>query len=114
MRPLISSNLVKGMAHITGGGITENLPRILPDGTAAAITRDAWTVPPIFRLLQDRGGIAEDEMFRAFNMGIGLVIVCAGAHAGRVIDALAGAGEHPVRLGAIVAGSPSVLYRRGV
>jgi phosphoribosylformylglycinamidine cyclo-ligase len=114
MRPLISSNLVKGMAHITGGGITENLPRILPDGTAAAIARDAWTVPPIFRLLQDRGGIAEDEMFRAFNMGIGLVIVCAGAHAGRVIDALVGAGEHPVRLGAIVAGSPSVLYRRGV
>jgi phosphoribosylformylglycinamidine cyclo-ligase len=114
VRPLISSNLVKGMAHITGGGITENLPRILPDGTAAALTRDAWTVPPIFRLLQDRGGIAEDEMFRAFNMGIGLVIVCAGAHAGRVVDALASAGEHPVRLGAIVAGSPSVLYRRGV
>jgi phosphoribosylformylglycinamidine cyclo-ligase len=111
-RPLISANLVKGMAHITGGGITENLPRILPEGTAAAVSRDAWTVPPIFRFLQAHGGIADDEMLRAFNMGIGLVIVCAPAHAGQVTDALTNAGEDPVRLGAIVAGAPSVLYRR--
>ena len=63
------------MAHITGGGITENLPRVLPEGCAAEIDLDAWTVPPIFRLMQEHGAIARDEMFRAFNMGIGLVIV---------------------------------------
>jgi phosphoribosylformylglycinamidine cyclo-ligase len=113
-RPLIAANLVKGMAHITGGGITENVPRILPAGTAASIDRSAWKVPSIFRFLQDRGGIADEEMFRAFNMGIGLVIVCAVEHAGRAFDALVSAGEQPVKLGAIVAGEPSVQYRRTV
>jgi len=114
LRPLIEAGLIKGMAHITGGGITENVPRILPEGTAAAIDRSAWTVPPIFRLLQDRGGIADEEMLRAFNMGIGLVIVCAAEHLSRAVDTLARAGEQPVRLGAIVAGRPSVQYRRTV
>jgi len=114
VRPLIAANLVKGMAHITGGGITENVPRILPAGTAVAIDRGAWTVPSIFRLLQDRGGIADEEMLRAFNMGIGLVIVCAAEHASRAFDALVGAGEQPVKLGSIVAGEPSVQYRRAV
>ena len=77
-------------------------------------TSDAWTIPPIFKFLQERGGIADDEMLRAFNMGIGLVIVCAAEHASRVIDALKSTGEQPVRLGAVVAGSPSVHYRRTV
>src|SRR5215467_12864998 len=112
MKPLIAADLVKGMAHITGGGITENLPRILPDGTAAAIDRAAWTVPPVFKLLQDRGGVADDEMFRAFNMGIGLIVVCSAEDESRTMDMLTKAGEQPVRLGAIVAGSPSVHYRR--
>jgi phosphoribosylformylglycinamidine cyclo-ligase len=112
MQPLIAADLVKGMAHITGGGITENLPRILPDGTAAAIDRAAWTTPPIFKLLQDRGGVADEEMFRAFNMGIGLIAVCSAERASRALDMLREAGEQPVRLGAIVAGSPSVHYRR--
>jgi len=114
VRPLIEAGLIKGMSHITGGGITENVPRILPEGTAAAIDRSTWTVPPLFRLLQDRGGIADEEMFRAFNMGIGLVIVCAAEQASRAVDALTRAGEQPVRLGAIVAGQPSVQYRRTV
>jgi len=114
MKPLIAADLVKGMAHITGGGITENLPRILPDGTAAVIDRAAWTIPPVFKLLQDRGGVADDEMFRAFNMGIGLIVVCSAEHAGRTIDMLTSAGEQPVRLGAIVAGTPAVQYRRSV
>ena len=73
------TRLVKGMAHITGGGITENLPRVLPEGCAAEIDLRSWTVPPLFQLLQERGGIATDEMFRAFNMGVGLVLVCAAA-----------------------------------
>ena len=114
MKPLIAADLVKGMAHITGGGITENLPRILPDGTAAVIDRAAWTIPPVFKLLQDRGGVADDEMLRAFNMGIGLIVVCSAEHAGRTIDMLTSAGEQPVRLGAIVAGTPAVQYRRSV
>ena len=72
--PLLEAGLVKGMAHITGGGITENLPRVFPEGCAATIDPSAWTVPPLFRLLAERGQIATDEMFRAFNMGIGLII----------------------------------------
>src|ERR1041384_3585777 len=68
---------VKGLAHITGGGITENLPRILPDGLNAEIDTRAWDEPPIFRVIRQRGSIATDEMFRAFNMGIGLIVACA-------------------------------------
>ncbi len=112
--PLIRTGTVKGMAHITGGGITENLPRILPDGVAATVDRHAWSIPPIFTLLQDRGGIADDEMFRAFNMGIGLIVVCAADKLAQVTDALAAAGEQPIRIGTIVSGSPSVIYRRGL
>ena len=110
-RPLIAAGLVKGMAHITGGGITENLPRILPDGCVAEIDRRVWSVPPIFRLIQERGGIAELEMFRAFNMGIGLIIACAAQDASRVMDLLIHAGERPVRLGVIASGSPGVRYK---
>ena len=84
------------MAHITGGGITENLPRMLPDGTAAAVNRGAWDVPPIFTFLQQRGGIATDEMLRAFNMGIGLIVVCAAiGHRRRRVDALRQSGPRP-------------------
>src|SRR5207342_2388930 len=77
IRPLLARGLVKGMAHITGGGITENLPRVLPEGTAAAVDPGAWDMPPLFSFLQQRGRIATDEMLRAFNMGIGLIVVCA-------------------------------------
>jgi phosphoribosylformylglycinamidine cyclo-ligase len=110
LRPLIEAGAVKGMAHITGGGITENLPRILPDGTAAEINRSSWSIPAIFRLLQERGDVAEDEMFRAFNMGIGLIIACDASHEAQVISALAHAGEDPVRLGRIVTGQRDVRY----
>ena len=110
MRPLIDAGVVKGMAHITGGGITENLPRILPDGTAADINRASWTVPPIFRLLQDRGDIADEEMFRAFNMGIGLIVACAAADEERVIATLVRLGEEPIRLGRVDAGRRDVRY----
>ena len=82
-RLLLEHNLVKGLAHITGGGITENLPRMLPEGCAAEIDRRAWDLPPLFRLLQQRGAIATDEMFRAFNMGVGLIICVDAAAAGQ-------------------------------
>jgi phosphoribosylformylglycinamidine cyclo-ligase len=109
--PLVDDGLVKGMAHITGGGITENLPRVLPDGCAAAIDRKAWTVPPIFTILQAGGQIADDEMFRAFNMGIGLIVVCAASARERVLSELAGAGETGVvTIGTIVPGTGDVRY----
>ena len=111
VRPLLERDYVKGLAHITGGGLTENLPRILPEGCGAEIDRRAWTVPPLFKLLQLRGGVKDDEMFRAFNMGIGMVVVCAPRDTERVMNALAREGEpHAVRIGFVVAGSGSVAY----
>ncbi len=111
VQPLLERSLVKGLAHITGGGITDNLPRILPAGTAAEIDASAWTPPPIFRLLEQRGGIAREEMYRAFNMGIGLVLVCASGHLDAVTAALARAGERQAhRIGRIVSGDRAVRY----
>jgi len=69
--------LVKGMAHITGGGLLENVPRILPEGTAAQFDTSTWTIPSIFRLIQERGNIDLMEMYRVFNMGIGMTVVCS-------------------------------------
>ena len=111
IRPIVPSGLIKGMAHITGGGITDNLPRILPTGAAARIDRFAWQVPPLFQWLQRTGQVADDDMFRTFNMGIGLIIACADAAADRVLDQLAAAGEpHATRIGRIVSGGSGVRY----
>jgi phosphoribosylformylglycinamidine cyclo-ligase len=111
VKPLLERRYVRGLAHITGGGITENLPRILPEGCAAQIDLRAWTVPPLFTLLQQRGGISAVEMFRAFNMGIGLIVVCAARDAERVINTLSRAGEqNAVRLGFVVSGDRTVTY----
>jgi phosphoribosylformylglycinamidine cyclo-ligase len=91
--PLLDAGLVKGMAHITGGGITENVPRVLPSECLALINRHSWTVPPLFRVLQERGGIADDEMFRAFNMGIGFVVICEADKTADALRLLTDAGE---------------------
>jgi phosphoribosylformylglycinamidine cyclo-ligase len=110
-RPLLERSLVKGMAHITGGGMTENLPRILPEGCDAAVVRGAWEVPELFKLLQRKGDIPEEEMFRAFNMGIGLIIVCANADADRVRELLERTGESGAPLiGHVLAGDRRVRY----
>ena len=90
---------IKGMAHITGGGIPENLPRTLPDGRGFRIDDESWTVPPLFRWLQRAGGVDDAEMFRAFNMGVGLILVCAASHADDVLARLRAAGERPWLLG---------------
>ena len=112
VRPLLADGLVKGMAHITGGGITENLPRVLPKGCAASIDTRTWAVPPIFAALRERGGIAGGEMFRAFNMGIGLIVVCAASDATRVVGQLEQAGESGAALiGEVVVGDGAVQYR---
>jgi phosphoribosylformylglycinamidine cyclo-ligase len=111
IRPLLDRRWAKGLAHITGGGITENLPRILPAGCAAEIDTRAWQVPPIFRVLQQRGTIAADEMFRTFNMGIGLIVACAARDADRVINTMRTGGEpNACRLGFVVAGDRTVRY----
>jgi len=110
VRPLLERGYVKGLAHVTGGGITENLPRILPEGCGADVDRRAWTVPPIFKLLQLRGGVKDEEMFRAFNMGIGMIVVCSPRDAEPVMNALAHAGEPAARIGFVVAGHGAVAY----
>lgn len=93
VRPLIAATLVKGMAHITGGGITDNLPRVLPQGCGAVVDRRTWTVPPLFQLIQQLGRVEDAEMLRAFNMGIGLILVCAERDTHAALNGLAAAGE---------------------
>jgi phosphoribosylformylglycinamidine cyclo-ligase len=73
---LLDAGAIKGLAHITGGGLLENIPRILPSGTGVEIDRDSWPVLPIFKLLQEIGNVADGEMYRTFNMGIGMVLIC--------------------------------------
>jgi phosphoribosylformylglycinamidine cyclo-ligase len=101
LAPLLDTDWIKGMAHITGGGIPENLPRVLPEGRSFTIDRSSWTVPPLFRWLAEAGGVADAEMLRAFNMGVGLILVCAPEHAGAVLDQLRGSGEPAWALGQI-------------
>ncbi|MCJ7655246.1 MAG: phosphoribosylformylglycinamidine cyclo-ligase [Dehalococcoidia bacterium] len=80
--------MVKGLAHITGGGFEGNIPRILPQGLAVQISKDAWQVPPIFKLIQERGKVKEAEMYQVFNMGIGMVIFCSQQQAAELTAAL--------------------------
>ena len=105
---------VKGLAHITGGGITGNVPRILRQGLRASIHANAWPRPPLFSWLQEAGRIAEDEMHRVFNCGIGMVAVVGRAHAGRAAEALRAAGETAYEIGSIeacAAGDTQLLLR---
>jgi phosphoribosylformylglycinamidine cyclo-ligase len=102
------------MAHITGGGLTENVPRILPPGCGVWIDPGSWPAPPIFRVLQRLGAIEDGEMFRSFNMGIGLVIVCAPGDVDAAGGRLRQAGEPGVRvIGAVEAGDRVVRYGDG-
>ena len=100
--PLLPGGRIKGMAHITGGGITENLPRVLPDGLTFSLDRGSWTVPPLFSWLQAAGQVPDAEMFRAFNMGVGLVLVCAADQADAVVAELRRANEPAWIAGGIV------------
>ncbi|HWP20503.1 MAG TPA: phosphoribosylformylglycinamidine cyclo-ligase [Burkholderiaceae bacterium] len=97
---------VKGMAHITGGGLVENIPRCLPDGTQAVIEQRSWPRPEIFSWLQREGGVAEQEMHRTFNCGIGFVLVVAAADAARVAEILRAHGETVYEIGRIRARPP--------
>jgi phosphoribosylformylglycinamidine cyclo-ligase len=110
VRPLLDR--VKGMAHITGGGITENLPRVLPHGTAAVVHTSSWEVPPIFRWLQAAGRVPSDDMRRTFNMGIGVILVVGRDRADAALEELAARGGRDARvIGEIVDGdTPAVTY----
>jgi phosphoribosylformylglycinamidine cyclo-ligase len=100
--PLVEAGRIKGMAHITGGGITENLPRTLPEGRAFSLDRGSWTVPPVFGWLQQAGGLEDREMLRVFNMGVGLILVVSAADADVVLSSLHAASEPAWRLGIVV------------
>jgi len=86
LKPLLP--FIKGMAHITGGGLIDNVPRVLPQGLAAKFNSQSWAVPPIFQLIQERGNIDRDEMFHVFNMGMGMVIICSSDNVDRFTKAL--------------------------
>jgi phosphoribosylformylglycinamidine cyclo-ligase len=106
VKPLLALSrtlAVKGMAHITGGGLVENVPRILPAGVQARLHRERWPRPPVFDWLQASGHVADDEMHRVFNCGIGMVVVVAAADADRACAELARQGESAHRIGEIVA-----------
>jgi phosphoribosylformylglycinamidine cyclo-ligase len=110
IRPLLESTRIKGMAHITGGGITDNLPRILPHGTAAVVDASSWTIPPIFSWLRQAGDLPIDDMMRTFNMGIGLIIVVARDQAEPLISELAARGGRDARvIGEVVPGEPPAV-----
>jgi phosphoribosylformylglycinamidine cyclo-ligase len=111
IKPLLGRGLIKGMAHITGGGITDNLPRVLPPGTSARINRASWRVPPVFRWLGESGRVPEYDLRRALNMGIGMILVVSGADADSVRRDLLNAGEaNSVVIGDIVKGEQGVQY----
>ncbi|MEM5517295.1 phosphoribosylformylglycinamidine cyclo-ligase [Henriciella sp. AS95] len=101
--PLIKGAKVKGLAHITGGGLTENVPRMLPDQLTPRFDRTSWSVPEVFKWLQAEGRVEEDEMHRTFNMGIGLVFAVAPQDADDVMSELASLGEQPTIIGEIAA-----------
>jgi phosphoribosylformylglycinamidine cyclo-ligase len=92
---------VKGLAHITGGGLLENIPRVLPETLAARLERGTWTMPPLFGWLQKQGNIPEREMYRVFNCGIGMVVIVSPEEAGTAVTLLRKAGETPWRIGTI-------------
>ena len=102
--PLLEDDLLHGLAHITGGGLPGNLPRVLPEGLGARIDRTAWTPPALFRVLQRAGGVDRDEMYRVFNMGVGMALVVAPDRADVVRSRLEAAGEEPRVIGSITRG----------
>jgi phosphoribosylformylglycinamidine cyclo-ligase len=107
---LLETVPVTAMAHVTGGGVTENLPRVLPEGCQAVLDPRAWPVPPIFRIIQEAGRIEDAEMRRTFNMGLGYLLVVRPGDAARAARSLSAAGERVFDVGEIRAGARSVVY----
>lgn len=110
LAPLLAEGRIRGLAHVTGGGIPGNLPRVLPDGLGAVVDRSAWPVPPVFSTLQQAGGIERDEMDRVFNMGVGMIAVVRPEDAGAVAAAAEDRGWGAWRIGEVERGG-GVRYR---
>lgn len=108
--PLLREKNVLGMAHITGGGLTENIPRVLPRGLGAEIDRSSWEVPPVFKLIGRLGEVEEAEMYRTFNMGVGFVLIVRPENVRAIRAKLSAGGENPFVIGAVVPGA-GVVYR---
>ena len=102
---------IKGLAHITGGGLRDNIPRILPKNCVAVIEKGSWKMLPVFPFLQERGNVAEDEMYRVFNMGIGMVLVVLANHADQIANELEAAGETVYLMGEIAEGDRRVILQ---
>ena len=102
--PLVQEGRIKGLAHITGGGLLENIPRVLPEGCHAVVEADRWQLPRIFSLLQEGGRIAPEEMARTFNCGVGMAVIVAADEAAPVATALEGAGETAFEIGRVESG----------
>ncbi|MGH9869852.1 MAG: phosphoribosylformylglycinamidine cyclo-ligase [Candidatus Polarisedimenticolia bacterium] len=111
LRGLVADGYLKGMAHITGGGLTDNVPRILPEGCRAIFFRSKIQVPPLFTFMQREGKVADDEMWRTFNMGVGMVLAVSPAQAEAVRRHLEGRAEPVTRIGVVEAGARGVEYR---
>lgn len=110
VRRMVDADAVSALAHITGGGISENLPRVLPRGSAALIEMGSWPVPPIFEHLQNLGNVPQEEMMRTFNMGIGMILVVPPKKFKKAQTLLERAGEKAHVIGRIVSGERKVMY----
>lgn len=98
---LMEKIAVKGMAHITGGGLVENIPRVLREGLTAELDQKAWPLPPLFKWLQEHGGVADAEMHRVFNCGIGMAVIVSAADADEAVRQLTDAGEQVWKIGTV-------------
>ena len=105
---LLDAGLIKGLAHITGGGLTDNIPRILPEGTAVKIRKGSWPVLPLFDLLRELGNVSDGEMYRTFNMGAGMVIVCARDSVASIENHLRDLNNPCYEIGEVVGGDQTV------
>ena len=114
IRALTAAGLLRGAAHITGGGITGNTPRMLPKGLAASIDTSTWRIPPLFELLRRLGSVPDDDYRRTFNLGVGMILAVPGRQGSKAEAALRRIGEAPFRIGSVLAqkrGGPRVEYR---
>ncbi|EIW19863.1 MULTISPECIES: phosphoribosylformylglycinamidine cyclo-ligase [Pelosinus] len=112
--PLIEKFAIKGMVHITGGGFYENIPRVLPEGCGAMVDTESWPKPPVFALLQQWGNVAWTEMYRTFNMGIGMILVVSPADVKEIQDDLSARGEASFIIGQVTQGAKETVLKGGI